>query len=103
MFQTKARKPFVISPESQQFAVSEFNADYSTSFKILNSELKKLGVRVPTLYKQYVELCVDKGCHFIDFNIDPEFNNCIDSLIMVETDKIAPKKRQRYIETPMNG
>jgi putative hemolysin len=95
---TKARTPFVISQQGKAFAATEFSADYSTSFKILNSELKKLGVKVPTLYKQYVELCVDKGCHFIDFNIDPDFNNCIDSLIMVEVDKIAPKKRQRYIE-----
>ncbi|MGZ4959059.1 MAG: lysophospholipid acyltransferase family protein [Methylomonas sp.] len=101
LLQTKARKPFVISEQSRHFAATEFTADYSTSFKILNSELKKLGVKVPTLYKQYVELCVDKGCHFIDFNVDPDFNNCIDSLIMVEIDKITPKKRQRYIETPM--
>ncbi len=94
----KARQPFIISEEAQQFAKNEFNADYKSSFKILNSELKKLGVKVPTLYKQYVELCTDKGCHFIDFNIDPDFNNCIDSLIMVELDKITAKKRQRYIE-----
>ena len=101
LLHTKARTPFVISEECRQFVAAEFNSDYSTSFKILNSELKKLGVKVPTLYKQYVELCVDKGCHFIDFNIDPDFNNCIDSLIMVEIDKIAPKKRQRYINTPL--
>lgn len=96
-----AKSPFVISEQSQQFAAQEFNSDYSTSFKILNSELRKLGVKVPTLYKQYVELCVDKGCRFIDFNVDPDFNNCIDSLIMVEIDKIAPKKRTRYIESTL--
>lgn len=94
----KARLPFVISEQCRQFALTEFNADYSTSFKSLNSELKKLGVKVPTLYKQYVELCVDQGCHFIDFNVDPDFNHCIDSLVMVEIAKITPKKRQRYIE-----
>ena len=93
-----AKTPFVISEQSQQFAELEFNDDYKTSFKILNSELKKLGVKVPTLYKQYVELCTDKGCRFIDFNIDPDFNNCIDSLVMVELDKITAKKRLRYIE-----
>ena len=93
-----AKTPFIVSEQNQIFAKSEFNDDYKTSFKILNSELKKLGVKVPTLYKQYVELCTDKGCHFIDFNIDPDFNNCIDSLIMVELDKITAKKRQRYIE-----
>ena len=93
-----AKKPFTISEKNQQFAKSEFNDDYRASFKILNTELKKLGVKVPTLYKQYVELCTDKGCHFIDFNIDPDFNNCIDSLVMVELNKITAKKRQRYIE-----
>lgn len=96
-----AKTPFIISDQAQQFAAEEFNEDYKTSYKILNSELKKLGVKVPTLYKQYVELCTDKGCHFIDFNIDPDFNNCIDSLIMVELDKITDKKKQRYIEKEM--
>ena len=98
----KARIPFVISEQCQQFAAQEFAQDYSSSFKSLNSELKKLGVKVPTLYKQYVELCVDQGCRFIDFNIDPDFNDCIDSLVMVEIDKITPKKRQRYIEKNLN-
>jgi len=98
-----AKKPFIVSDKNQHFAKSEFNADYSHSFKILNSELKKLGVKVPTLYKQYVELCADKGCHFIDFNIDPAFNNCIDSLIMVELDKITDKKKQRYIKNQLTA
>ncbi len=97
--QAQARSPFQVSLASKRFALQEFSADYSSSFKILNSELKKLGVKVPTLYKQYVELCVDKGCHFIGFNVDPQFNDCIDSLIMVEIDKIAPKKKQRYVNT----
>ena len=94
----KARKPFTVSAAAKAFARTEFTGDYKTSLKILNSELKKLGVKVPTLYKQYVELCTEKGCHFIDFNIDPDFNNCIDSLVMIELDSITDKKRQRYIE-----
>jgi putative hemolysin len=101
--QVQARHPFTLSSASRLFALREFSTDYPASFKVLNSELKKLGVKVPTLYKQYVELCIDKGCHFIGFNIDSEFNNCIDSLIMVEIDKIAPKKQQRYIKTGLNS
>lgn len=93
-----ARNPFVISKEAEQFAQAEFNGDYSEGFKILNSELKKLGVKVPALYKQYAELCLDGGCQFIDFNIDQEFSDCIDSLVMVSLDKIVEKKRRRYIE-----
>jgi putative hemolysin len=98
-----ARFPFSVSSANKDFAMREFSADYTTSFRILNTELKKLGVKVPTLYKQYVELCIDQGCHFIGFNIDPEFNNCIDSLIMVEIDKITPKKQQRYIKAGLNS
>ncbi len=92
-----AKMPFVISDPAREFALAEFNTDYSTSFKILNSELRKLGVKVPTLYKQYVELCLEDGCRFMAFNVDPDFNHCIDSLIMVDVAKITPKKRQRYI------
>jgi len=93
-----AKTPFIISEQAQKFASAEFNDDYKTSYKVLNTELKKLGVKVPTLYKQYVELCTDKGCSFIDFNRDPDFNDCIDSLIMIKLDKITAKKKQRYIE-----
>ena len=93
----KARTPYVVSAE-HEFSLNDFTHDYSSSYKILNSELKKLGVKVPTLYKQYSELCIEGGCHFIDFNVDADFNDCIDGLIMVETDKITPKKKQRYIE-----
>ena len=93
----KARTPYVVSDE-RGFGLNDFTHDYSSSYKILNSELKKLGVKVPTLYKQYSELCIEGGCHFIDFNVDADFNDCIDGLIMVEIDKITPKKKQRYIE-----
>ena len=93
----KARTPYVISDE-REFGLNDFTHDYSSNYKILNSELKKLGVKVPTLYKQYSELCIEGGCHFIDFNVDADFNDCIDGLIMVEIDKITPKKKQRYIE-----
>ena len=101
--QVPARSPFNLSPASKRFALQEFSADYPSSYKILNSELKKLGVKVPTLYKQYVELCIDQGCHFIGFNVDAQFNDCIDSLIMVEIDKIAPKKKLRYIQNGFNS
>ncbi|MCF6254112.1 MAG: hypothetical protein L3J38_05110 [Thiomicrorhabdus sp.] len=52
---------------------------------------------MPTLFKQYTELCEKGGCRFIDFSTDPEFGNCIDSLILVELDKIKAKKKERYL------
>ncbi|MEA1988861.1 MAG: GNAT family N-acetyltransferase, partial [Pseudomonadota bacterium] len=71
---------------------------YKTSYKKLNALLDVEGVKVPTLFKQYAEVCDDKGCRFIDFSIDPDFNDCIDALILVEIDKLKPKKRERYLK-----
>lgn len=92
-----ARRPYRLTEVSRKYASKHFSGDYQDSFKQLNKALQKEGVKVPTLYKQYAELCNDKGCQFIDFNIDPEFNDCIDSLILLEIAKIKPKKAERYI------
>lgn len=54
-------------------------------------------MKVPTLYKQYTEICEQGGCQFLAFNIDPDFNYCIDSLILVELDRLKEKKKLRYI------
>ncbi len=53
---------------------------------------------VPALYKQYGELCKDQGVRFLDFGIDAEFGDCIDGLVLVDTHKLKPKKRSRYID-----
>ncbi len=92
-----AKTPFKISDKTYILANKEFSASYKESYKLLNSRLKQLGVKVPTLYKQYAEICDDKGCQFIAFNIDADFNYCVDSLIIVDLDKIKVKKWQRYV------
>lgn len=92
------KRPFVPSPEIKAIAEQDFDEDYTTSYKKLNILLSEEGVKVPTLFKQYAELCEPGGCRFIDFSIDPDFNDCIDSLILVEIDKIKPKKQARYLK-----
>lgn len=72
--------------------------DYKNAYKILKQDLDKIGVKVPPLYKQYVELCHPGGCEFLGFNRDPDFANCIDAMILVHIDSILQKKRERYIE-----
>ncbi len=64
----------------------------------LKSRLSYYNTSIPTLYKQYTELCEDGGVKFLDFNIDKDFNDCIDGFIMVDIEKIKPKKAQRYIK-----
>jgi len=59
--------------------------------------MANIGVNIPTLYKQYSELCDDEGVKFLAFGTDPDFNDCVDGLVMVDLDKLKDKKRQRYL------
>lgn len=67
-------------------------------FKILKEHLGFYGVTVPTLYKQYTDLCEENGIAFMGYNVDKDFENCIDSFILVDVNKIKAKKRDRYIK-----
>lgn len=72
--------------------------DYCEGLKHLKLQLANMDVVLPTLYKQYAELCEPSGVSFASFNIDPDFQNCVDGLVMVDLHKIKPKKKQRYID-----
>ena len=57
-----------------------------------------MGSSIPTLYKQYTELCPPGGVRFLDFNVDRDFGNCVDGLVVVDIHQLKPAKRKRYIE-----
>ena len=94
----KANNPYIISRNTKE----EFNQlfegqDYAEAFRTLKAYLKGLGVSVPTLYKQYGELCEDDGVNFFDFGVDPSFNNAIDGYLMVDLSRLKTEKRARYL------
>ena len=93
-----SRNPFIYSRPASELAKEFSGSDYRSDFKRMKLLLKNLGTAVPPLYKQYTELCEPGGVQFLDFNIDPDFNNCVDGLVIVEVDQIKEKKRKRYIE-----
>ena len=93
-----AKQGFHLSKETHDAVEINFAKPYKESYNQLNKKLAKLGVKVPTLYKQYSELCEEGGMQFIDFSIDPDFGNCIDGLILVEIAKVKSKKYKRYVE-----
>ena len=70
--------------------------DTKAAASILRERLKYLGMVVPTLFKQYVELTEDNGTQFHSFGVDPAFNYALDAFIVVEIDKIKRKKYERY-------
>ena len=73
--------------------------DAEMAFKVLRQNLDALGSRVPTLYKQYTELCEPGGARFLAFGVDPDFNHAIDGLIEVDLHAMPPANRERYLGT----
>lgn len=71
--------------------------DYKTDFAILKKRLKNMGASVPTLYKQYTETYKTGGVHFLSFSVDPDFNHCIDGLVLADLHQLKEKKRLRYM------
>lgn len=92
-----SRNPFHFEEEMAILEKEFSGTHYREDFKNLKTLLANLGTAIPPLYKQYTELCEPGGVAFMDFNVDPDFSNCVDGLVIVETDKIKQKKRERYI------
>jgi len=66
------------------------------AFVILKAQLRHLGYSVPALYKQYADLTKPGGTRFLGFNIDPDFNDCVDGLVVVDIHEMSTLKRKRY-------
>jgi putative hemolysin len=72
-------------------------SDYKRDLVALKNELQALGYAIPTLYKQYTDLCETDGVKFMDFGIDRAFDDCVDGFIVVDLNDLKPQKRKRYI------
>lgn len=94
-----ARNGYFMSKTEREEALCVFKgSDYKEDFATLKEQLSLMDLSVPTLYKQYTELCDEGGILFLDYNIDKDFANCVDSFILVDITKIKEAKRARYIK-----
>jgi putative hemolysin len=93
-----SRNPFCFSLPVTELAKSLSGDNFRQDLIQLKSLLQAMGTSIPTLYKQYTELCAPGGVSFLDFNIDREFNNCVDGLVVVDTWQLKPGKRSRYMQ-----
>lgn len=94
----RARTPYrpsaLVREEMEELFTGD---DYQSDFKRLRHYLKGFDVTVPTLYKQYSEVCEEGGVRFFDFGVDKEFGDCIDGYLLVDVGMIKPERRRRYI------
>lgn len=93
------RHGYILSHDQQQQMQDLFAANQvADDFKKLKDILKNLGASVPTLYKQYSELCEPGGVQFLQFGTDPNFNHCLDALVLVDIQKMRARKYKRYLQ-----
>ncbi len=91
------KAPFIQSKEIEEYCDKVFvGDDYIANMNILKSELGLMGYTVPTLFKQYSQLCEEGGVSFLDFGYDRDFNNCIDGFIITDLTLLKESKRKRY-------
>jgi hypothetical protein len=96
----ESKNKFMLSNKSADDLSKIFTSNnYKDDYRILKNLLKPTGYTVPVLYKHYSELCNDNGVKFLDFGVDPDFENCVDGLILVDVHKIKDEKRERFINS----
>lgn len=83
--------------QHQQLAAIFPGIDYDRELSILKEQLSQRSHCIPVLYKRYTELCKKQGIQFLGFNIDHNFSDCIDGLILLDLKNLKNKKRKRYI------
>ncbi|MDD3774662.1 MAG: lysophospholipid acyltransferase family protein [Sulfurovaceae bacterium] len=90
--------PYKISLETKKRckAIFVYN-DYKKDLQALKEKLEMMSYAIPTLYKQYSEVCEDGGVKFFDFGYDKDFGNCVDGFIMTDLTLLKESKRKRYI------
>ncbi|PNK65411.1 MULTISPECIES: lysophospholipid acyltransferase family protein [Pantoea] len=90
-----SRQPY---PASLPDVLAQFSGgNYQADLRRLKQLLSNLGCAIPPLYKQYSELCESGGVQFIDFGSDPDFNHCIDGLVLVDLTRLKASRYDRYI------
>jgi len=94
----KPRLKYKYNYENNELLNMNANKNYKIDLKTLKDSLKAIDATIPTLYKQYGDLCEDGGVQFHGFNIDPNFSNCVDGFIIVDIEKIKKAKKLRYIK-----
>lgn len=89
----RAHHPFRYAGDAPSFG----DCDAGQAMALLRARLDAAGARLPILYRQYTELCEPGGARFLAFGVDPAFRNSVDGLIVLDLDRLTPRKRARYL------
>ena len=95
----RARNPFVISaPVAEAARAAWSGRSVGEGLSVLKQQLADMKAQLPTLYRQYADLCEPEGVRFLDFGVDPAFGGCVDGLVRLDLTHLRAVKRARYVE-----
>ena len=98
-FFARPKAPFKLSvPAIHEIEAVMSGTDIEADFAWLREQLGHMQVRVPTLYRQYSDLCHPGGVSFSAFNADAQFSMCLDSFVLVDLETVKPGKYERYVQ-----
>lgn len=76
----QARKPFKVEYKDISKPLLDAHKDSLKNIDLLIEELEPYGLKIPVLLKKYLS----QNAQVIGFNIDPNFKNCLDGLVMLD-------------------
>lgn len=89
---TPKRPPKVKSLKKVDFALPDNAFSNPEDVSAMVSDVEG-GTSIPVLLRQYLKL----GGKFLGFNVDPDFGNCLDGLILVDLMESDPKVLSRFM------
>lgn len=96
-----AKNPFRVSAGVAREADAVLaGKDAKAALSLLKQQLAVSDQSIPTLYRQYVDLCEPDGVRFLAFGVDPQFGGCVDGLIRLDLTRLKAAKRARYLSEP---
>jgi hypothetical protein len=93
----KPYHPLATHIDTERMAALFVYDNFKDDYKILNQEIRKLGVNIPPLVNAYMGLSLTM--RMFGTAINDEFGDVEESGILIAIDDINPDKRARYIET----
>jgi putative hemolysin len=84
----KPRKKFIVKYDKKidsEIIIDNAESDINKVEKVVSDV--ESGYKIPVLLKKYLEV----KARIIGFNVDPDFNNCLDGLIMLDVYNVPPE------------
>lgn len=93
-----AKKELTCSDEDMIMVDQVLDSDnYKEDFRKMKKALIEQKLSVPVLYRRYSEMAEYGGAHFYAFTVNETFNDAIDSLIVVDLEKVRDNILNRYM------